>query len=86
MRSASGVAEALQDVGAGTKLRPSRRQSRCRNQLRDRRAFRPITIRFAFATGYGEQVVFPASFADAPELRKPYAMETVRATLASSFT
>jgi light-regulated signal transduction histidine kinase (bacteriophytochrome)/CheY-like chemotaxis protein len=38
-------------------------------------------IRFAFATGYGEQVVFPTSFADAPRLRKPYAMETLRATL-----
>jgi hypothetical protein len=41
-------------------------------------------IRFAFATGYGEQVVFPAAFADAPRLRKPYAPETLRAVLAAS--
>jgi light-regulated signal transduction histidine kinase (bacteriophytochrome)/CheY-like chemotaxis protein len=38
-------------------------------------------IRFAFATGYGEQVAFPASFADAPRLRKPYAAENLRAVL-----
>jgi hypothetical protein len=29
-------------------------------------------IRFAFATGYGEQVAFPAPFDDVPRLRKPY--------------
>lgn len=39
-------------------------------------------IRFAFATGYGEQVAFPAPFADVPRLRKPYAVETLRAALA----
>jgi light-regulated signal transduction histidine kinase (bacteriophytochrome)/CheY-like chemotaxis protein len=39
-------------------------------------------IRFAFATGYGEQVAFPAPFADVPRLRKPYAAETLRAALA----
>jgi light-regulated signal transduction histidine kinase (bacteriophytochrome)/CheY-like chemotaxis protein len=39
-------------------------------------------IRFAFATGYGEQVAFPAPFDDVPRLRKPYAVETLRAALA----
>ena len=42
------------------------------------------SIKFSFATGYGEQVVFPALFSDAPRLRKPYAIETLRATLTSS--
>ena len=40
-------------------------------------------IRFAFATGYGEEVAFPASFMEAPRLRKPYALETLRATLSA---
>jgi two-component sensor histidine kinase/CheY-like chemotaxis protein len=87
VRTASGVAEALKmieeraptfalldvNLGAETSF-----------EIAELLANR--NIRFAFATGYGEQVVFPASFADAPRLRKPYAMETVRATLASSFT
>ena len=87
VRTASGVAEALKmieerapnfalldvNLGAETSF-----------EIAELLANR--NIRFAFATGYGEQVVFPASFADAPKLRKPYAMETVRATLASSFT
>ncbi len=38
-------------------------------------------IRFAFATGYGEQVAFPPSLVDVPRLRKPYAVETLRAIL-----
>ena len=29
-------------------------------------------IRFAFATGYGDQLAFPDAFADVPKLRKPY--------------
>jgi CheY-like chemotaxis protein len=43
-------------------------------------------IRFAFATGYGEQVAFPASFADAPRVRKPYSAETLRAVLSEFST
>jgi ActR/RegA family two-component response regulator len=87
VRTASGVAEALKmieerapnfalldvNLGAETSF-----------EIAELLANR--NIRFAFATGYGEHVVFPASFAGAPRLRKPYAMETVRATLASSFT
>lgn len=42
---------------------------------------RALAIPFAFATGYGEQAAFPAEFADAPRLRKPYTAETLRAVL-----
>jgi two-component sensor histidine kinase len=31
-----------------------------------------LGVRFAFATGYGNEVGFPAAFASAPKLRKPY--------------
>ena len=40
-----------------------------------------IGIRFAFATGYGEQVAFPVAFNEAPKIRKPYSTDTLRAVL-----
>ncbi len=36
---------------------------------------------FAFATGYGEQIAFPESFAGAPRIRKPYTTDTLIAML-----
>jgi CheY-like chemotaxis protein len=39
-------------------------------------------VPFAFATGYGEHTAFPASFGDAPRLRKPYTVVSLRAALA----
>jgi light-regulated signal transduction histidine kinase (bacteriophytochrome) len=39
-------------------------------------------VPFAFATGYGEHTAFPASFGDAPRLRKPYTVASLRAALA----
>jgi light-regulated signal transduction histidine kinase (bacteriophytochrome)/CheY-like chemotaxis protein len=38
-------------------------------------------VPFAFATGYGEQTAFPASFADIGRLRKPYTVASLRAAL-----
>jgi hypothetical protein len=35
-----------------------------------------------FATGYGEQVAFPPEFLDAPKLRKPYSIDSLRAAVA----
>ena len=34
-------------------------------------------IRFAFATGYGDQLAFPDAFADVPKLRKPYNVQSL---------
>jgi CheY-like chemotaxis protein len=39
-------------------------------------------IPFVFATGYIDNVVFPARFADAPVIRKPYTAAILRAALA----
>jgi CheY-like chemotaxis protein len=40
-----------------------------------------LQIPFAFVTGYGEELAFPAIFAGAPKIGKPYNLETLRATL-----
>ncbi len=40
-----------------------------------------LGVAYAFATGYGEQLTFPAEFTDAPKLRKPYTAEILRAAL-----
>jgi CheY-like chemotaxis protein len=40
-----------------------------------------LKIPFAFATGYGDQFDFPAMFADAPKIGKPYSADTLRAML-----
>jgi hypothetical protein len=37
-----------------------------------------IGVPFVFATGYGEQVAFPPEFSDAPKLRKPYSIDSLR--------
>ena len=80
VRTASGVAEALKMIeerAPNFALLDVNLGAETSFEIAELLANRDI--RFAFATGY-------ASFADAPRLRKPYAMETVRATLASSFT
>jgi light-regulated signal transduction histidine kinase (bacteriophytochrome) len=38
-------------------------------------------VPFAFATGYGEQIAFPESFAGTPRIRKPYTADTLAAML-----
>jgi light-regulated signal transduction histidine kinase (bacteriophytochrome)/CheY-like chemotaxis protein len=40
-----------------------------------------LKVRFAFATGYGEQAAFPEEFADAHKLRKPYTIDVLRAAM-----
>jgi CheY-like chemotaxis protein len=40
-----------------------------------------LKIPFVFATGYGEQFAFPAMFANAPKIGKPYSVDTLRAML-----
>jgi light-regulated signal transduction histidine kinase (bacteriophytochrome)/CheY-like chemotaxis protein len=40
-----------------------------------------IGVPFAFATGYGEQIAFPAAFSQAPKIRKPYSTDTLRDVL-----
>lgn len=41
-----------------------------------------LNIRFAFATGYGDQLAFPSRFDDAPKLRKPYTAQSMKKVLA----
>ena len=55
---------------------------------RDKQPYRPVAerlaqlkVRFAFATGYGEQAAFPDEFAAAPKYRKPYTVDVLRAAL-----
>lgn len=43
-----------------------------------------LKVPFAFATGYGEQIAFPAEFAHVPKIRKPYSTDMLRATLQAS--
>ena len=44
-----------------------------------------IGVPFAFTTGYGEQIAFPAAFCAAvPKIRKPYSTDTLRKTLQSA--
>lgn len=38
-------------------------------------------IPFAFVSGYGEQIDFPAAFADAPKICKPHGADALRAVL-----
>jgi len=40
-----------------------------------------LKIPFVFATGHGEQFVFPAIFADTPKIGKPYNADMLRAML-----
>jgi CheY-like chemotaxis protein len=40
-----------------------------------------LKIPFVFATGYGEQFVVPAVFANAPKIGKPYSADTLKAML-----
>lgn len=40
-----------------------------------------LGVRFAFATGYGERDAFPAHFADAAIVSKPYTIDTLRQTI-----
>jgi light-regulated signal transduction histidine kinase (bacteriophytochrome) len=82
VRPASSVAEALREVddhppefalldvnlGAETSFEIAER-------------LRELNIPYAFATGYGEDIAFPPPFAEAPKLRKPYAMDMLRAVL-----
>src|SRR4051812_4617301 len=73
VRTASGVTEALREIGerrpefalldvnlgAETSFEIAARLSE-------------LKVRFAFATGYGEQVAFPDALAAVPKYRKPY--------------
>jgi light-regulated signal transduction histidine kinase (bacteriophytochrome) len=40
-----------------------------------------LGIRFAFASGYGDQLAFPAPFANTPKLRKPYLLHSMKDVL-----
>ena len=40
-----------------------------------------LNIRFAFATGYGDQLAFPPRFDAAPKLRKPYTAQSMKKIL-----
>jgi light-regulated signal transduction histidine kinase (bacteriophytochrome) len=40
-----------------------------------------LGIRFAFATGYGDDLAFPPAFANTPRLRKPYFSQSIREVL-----
>jgi light-regulated signal transduction histidine kinase (bacteriophytochrome) len=42
-----------------------------------------LGIRFAFATGYGDDLAFPPAFAGTPKLRKPYIARSIRDVLTS---
>jgi DNA-binding NtrC family response regulator len=43
-----------------------------------------LKIPFAFVTGYGPMVAFPAAFADRPMLAKPYSADALKALLTRS--
>jgi light-regulated signal transduction histidine kinase (bacteriophytochrome)/CheY-like chemotaxis protein len=82
VRTASGVGEALRQIaervpdfalldvnlGAETSFEIAERLAR-------------LEVRFAFATGYGEQAAFPDEFAATPKYRKPYTVDVLRAAL-----
>jgi CheY-like chemotaxis protein len=82
VRTASGVAQALREIsdrppefalldvnlGAETSFEIAQRLTE-------------IGVPFVFATGYGEQVAFPPEFSDAPKLRKPYSVDSLRAAI-----
>jgi light-regulated signal transduction histidine kinase (bacteriophytochrome)/CheY-like chemotaxis protein len=44
-----------------------------------------LGVPFAFATGYGDQMVFPSALADTPKLRKPYNLKDMKAVLTQAF-
>jgi CheY-like chemotaxis protein len=79
VRTASGVAQALReisdhppefavlDVNLGTET-----------SFEIAKRLAEIGVPFVFATGYGEQVAFPPEFSDAPKLRKPYSIDSLR--------
>ena len=83
VRSASSVAQALReisdrppefallDVNLGTET-----------SFEIAKRLTEIGVPFVFATGYGEQVAFPPEFSDAPKLRKPYSIDSLRAAVA----
>ena len=82
VRSASSVAQALReisdrppefallDVNLGTET-----------SFEIAKRLTEIGVPFVFATGYGEQVAFPPEFSDAPKLRKPYSIDSLRAAI-----
>lgn len=45
---------------------------------------RELGVTMAFATGYGDNHAFPAEFADAPIVRKPYSVQTIREVLSKA--
>lgn len=45
------------------------------------RRLQTLGVRFAFVTGYGDDVAFAGEFAEAPKIRKPYTAEILRAAL-----
>jgi light-regulated signal transduction histidine kinase (bacteriophytochrome) len=83
VRSASSVAQALReisdrppefallDVNLGTET-----------SFEIAKRLTELGVPFVFATGYGEQVAFPPEFSDAPKLRKPYSIDSLRAAVA----
>ena len=83
VRSASSVAQALReisdrppefallDVNLGTET-----------SFEIAKRLTEIGVPFVFVTGYGEQVAFPPEFSDAPKLRKPYSIDSLRAAVA----
>lgn len=42
---------------------------------------RDLGIRFAFVTGYGDDVAFAGAFGDVPKIRKPYTADGLRTAL-----
>jgi CheY-like chemotaxis protein len=40
-----------------------------------------LNIRFAFATGYGDDLAFPPALGVAPKLRKPYTSQSIKDVL-----
>jgi CheY-like chemotaxis protein len=82
VRRASSVGQALEEIAA----RPPHFALLDVN-LGDESSFEiaerltQLGIRFAFATGYGDDLAFPPTFADTPKLRKPYASQSIMGVL-----
>jgi len=46
---------------------------------------RDLGVRFAFVTGYGDDIAFGGAFGDVPKIRKPYTAKALSAALSAKF-
>jgi light-regulated signal transduction histidine kinase (bacteriophytochrome)/CheY-like chemotaxis protein len=82
VRVASSVAQALKDIAdraPGFALLDVNLGMETSFEIAERLA--DLNVRFAFATGYGDQLAFPPRFEQVPKLRKPYTAQSMKKIL-----